>query len=117
MRLVHFTLGALLIAPPLFAQTAPIVLRAGTVLDGKGGVSRNRTIVVQGSTIKTIDASGSRPAYDLRNITVLPGMIDTHVHIAWHFGPDGRYQPRDDTPQTSLGYAMENAYATLMGGF
>ena len=113
----HFTLTALLIAPALFAQTPTIVLRAGTVLDGKGGVSRNRSIVVQGSTIKSIDASAPASAYDLRNLTVLPGMIDTHVHIAWHFGPDGRYQPRDDSQVTALGYAMENAYVTLMGGF
>jgi imidazolonepropionase-like amidohydrolase len=44
-------------------------------------------------------------------------MIDTHVHIAWHFGPDGRYQPRDDSPVNSLGYTLENAYVTLMAGF
>ena len=49
MKIVSLTLGALFIAP-LFAQTTPaaIVLRAGTVLDGKGGTSRNRTIVVFG---------------------------------------------------------------------
>jgi imidazolonepropionase-like amidohydrolase len=116
MKIVNFTLGTLLTAS-LLAQTPPIVLRAGTILDGKGGISHNRTIVVQGSTIKTIEGSGPTPDYDLRNMTILPGMIDTHVHIAWHFGPDGRYQPRDDSPQTSLGYAMENAYVTLMSGF
>ncbi len=44
-------------------------------------------------------------------------MIDTHVHIGWHFGPDGRYQPRDSSQATAMGYAMENAYVTLMGGF
>jgi imidazolonepropionase-like amidohydrolase len=48
---------------------------------------------------------------------VLPGLIDTHVHIAWHFGPDGRYQPRDDSQVTALGYTLENAYLTLMAGF
>ena len=117
MKIANFSLGTLLTAASLLAQTPAIVLRAGTVLDGKGGVSHNRTIVVQGATIKTIEGSGPAPDYDLRNITLLPGMIDTHVHIAWHFGTDGRYQPRDDSPQTSLGYAMENAYATLMGGF
>ena len=116
MKIVNFTLVTLLTAS-LLAQTPPIVLRAGTILDGKGGILHNRTIVVQGSTIKTIEGSGPTPDYDLRNMTLLPGMIDTHVHIAWHFGPDGRYQPRDDSPQTSLGYAMENAYVTLMSGF
>ena len=48
---------------------------------------------------------------------VPPGLIDTHVHIAWHFGPDGRYQPRDSSQVTALGYALENAYVTLMAGF
>jgi len=44
-------------------------------------------------------------------------MIDTHVHIAWHFGPEGRYQPRDTSQTAAMGYAVENAYVTLMGGF
>jgi imidazolonepropionase-like amidohydrolase len=106
----------LVLAASAVAQQKPIVLRAGTVLDGKGGVQRNVTITVQNGTIQKIDAAGAT-GYDLRNLTVLPGLIDTHVHIAWHFGPDGRYQPRDDSQVTALGYALENAYVTLMAGF
>jgi imidazolonepropionase-like amidohydrolase len=98
------------------AQEQPIVLRAGAVLDGKGGVRHNVAIVVQNGKIQKIDAAGGT-GYDLRNLTVLPGLIDTHVHIAWHFGPDGRYQPRDDSQVTALGYTLENAYVTLMAGF
>ncbi|MGD1094270.1 MAG: amidohydrolase family protein [Bryobacteraceae bacterium] len=105
-----------LFCPAVFAQEQPIVLRAGTLLDGKGGVLHNTSIVVQNGKIQKIDpAAGS--GYDLRNLTVLPGLIDTHVHIAWHFGPDGRYQPRDDSQVAALGYALENAYVTLMAGF
>ena len=98
-------------------RASAITLRGTTILDGKGGISKNRTITVEGSTIKSIDASNQAPTYDLRNVTLLPGMIDTHVHIAWHFGPDGRYQPLDDSPANALGYALENSYVTLMGGF
>lgn len=98
------------------AQEQPIVLRAGTLLDGKGGVRHNVGIVVQNGKIQKIEAAGGT-GYDLRNLTVLPGLIDTHVHIAWHFGPDGRFQPRDDSPVTALGYTLENAYVTLMAGF
>jgi len=98
------------------AQERPLVLRAGTLLDGKGGVRRNVAVVVEKGKIQKIEAAGAT-GYDLRNLTVLPGLIDTHVHIAWHFGPDGRYQPRDDSPVTALGYALENAYLTLMAGF
>ena len=72
---------------------------------------------MENGKIQKIGGSNGTPAYDLRSATVLPGMIDAHVHIAWHFGPDGRYQPRDTSPTAAMGYAMENAYVTLMGGF
>jgi hypothetical protein len=42
---------------------------------------------------------------------------DTHVHIGWHFGPDGRYMTRDNSPASAMGYGLENAYVTLMAGF
>ena len=99
-----------------FAQDA-IVLRVGTLIDGKGGVQRNSSVVVNGSKIQKIGGRESGKTIDLMNYTVLPGLIDTHVHIGWHFGPDGRYQPRDASQTDALGYAMENAYETLMGGF
>jgi imidazolonepropionase-like amidohydrolase len=99
-----------------FAQNQPIVIKAGTLLDGKGGVQKNASIVIVGSKIEKLDPS-AKATYDLSKLTVLPGMIDTHVHIAWHFGPDGRYQPRDTSQTVALGYTLENAYVTLMGGF
>ena len=115
MRPALFTLA--LAASAAFAQDATITLHAGTVLDGKGGVQRNATITVRGSKIDKVAPGSTAGAYDLSKLTVLPGMIDTHVHLAWHFGPDGRFQPRDDNPVTALGYAAENAYVTLMSGF
>ncbi len=99
-----------------FAQDVT-VLRVGTLLDGKGGVQRNVFVSVRGTKIQNIGSRSSGKVVDLRNYTVLPGMIDTHVHIGWHFGPDGRYQPRDASPAAAMGYAMENAYVTLMSGF
>jgi imidazolonepropionase-like amidohydrolase len=47
----------------------------------------------------------------------MPGGIDTHVHIGWHFGKDGRSsEGEDETPQEYALYAAENAWRTLMGG-
>ena len=117
MKILRQYFAALLLCPAVFAQEQTIVLRAGTVIDGKGGVQHNTEIVVQGSKIQKIGTSTSGTTYDLRKLTVLPGLIDTHVHIGWHFGPDGRYQPKDDSAATAMGYAVENAYLTLMGGF
>ena len=55
--------------------------------------------------------------YDLRGLTLLPGLIDTHVHLDTHFGKDGRATSQGETPQQSILYEAENAYITLMAGF
>jgi imidazolonepropionase-like amidohydrolase len=109
--------SALIVLSQLVLAQEPVVLRVGTLLDGKGGAQHNVDVVVQGGAITKIGKHEGGKVIDLRKYTVLPGLIDTHVHIGWHFGPDGRYQPRDTSPADAMGYAMENAYDTLMGGF
>ncbi len=98
------------------AQDA-VVIRAGTLLDGKGGKQRDVAIVVRGSKIDRINmAPAGTATYDLRRLTVLPGLIDTHVHIGWHFGKSGRMDNSDETPAESTLYGAENAWTTLMAG-
>src|ERR1041385_2477133 len=50
----------------------------------------------------------------------MPGFIDTHVHINWHFDADGKthnsVSGKGETPQQAMLYATENAYITLQGG-
>ena len=69
------------------AQSEPrkLVIRASTVLDGKGAILRDVAIVVEGTRIVRIDSNVSAATYDLRGVTVMPGWIDTHTHIAAHF--------------------------------
>lgn len=110
-------LMCLLLAAPLAGQEPTIVIRAGMLLDGKGGAQRNADIVIQGSKIVKIDSQATTPTYDLRSLTILPGLIDTHVHISFHFGQDGRASNRGETPAQEAYYTAENAYATLMAGF
>ena len=50
-------------------------------------------------------------------LTVMPGMIDVHAHVGWHFDKDGRYAARPGTPAQEILYSAENAYVTLMAGF
>lgn len=101
------------------AQDGRIVLRAGTVIDGKGGALQNATLVIEGPRIVQVDtaARGTRPTYDFSNLTVLPGLIDTHVHISAHFGKEGRRATGGETPAEEILYAVENAYTTLLAGF
>jgi hypothetical protein len=72
-----------------------LTVRAGKVLDGRGGVLADALVVVEGPRIATVAAAAPgqppRPAdYDLQGLTLLPGGIDTHVHIGWHFDKGGR---------------------------
>lgn len=94
-----------------------IVIAAGTVLDGKGGVLRNTRIVIQGSKIVRVDPNAAPVDYDLRTLTVLPGWIDSHVHITWSFGPDGKNAGAGGTTPYATYAAAANAWATLMAGF
>jgi imidazolonepropionase-like amidohydrolase len=97
------------------------VIHAGEVLDGTGNALGAATIVVEGSSVASVTGGASgTPTYDLSDLTVMPGGIDTHVHIASHFDEDGRvHRARDDSPEspeTLALYVAENAYATLMSG-
>src|SRR5206468_588482 len=113
---------ALFVAPIAFAQgqARPIVIRASTVLDGRGAVLRDVALVVEGTRIVRIDSNVSAPTYDLRGLTVMPGWIDTHTHIAAHFDREtGKVHSRqvNETAQQSMLYAMENPYNKFMAGF
>jgi imidazolonepropionase-like amidohydrolase len=113
---VFATLG-LLVSASLHAQQTDLRIRAARVLDGTGQVHANATVVVRGSRITAVESSGSKPVdVDLGHATLLPGLIDVHVHIGWHFGQNGRYEPRAATPSQEILYAAENAYLTLMAG-
>jgi imidazolonepropionase-like amidohydrolase len=100
------------------AQDKPIVIRAGTLIDGSGKVLRDATVVVSGRQITRVQERGSDPPdYDFAGLTLLPGLIDTHSHIVTHFGRDGRAVNDGESDAEQALYAMENAYAMLMAGF
>ncbi len=109
-------------APPQ-AQPVPsrvegrTVIAAGTLLDGRGAVLHDTRVVVEGSTIVAIDPKAGPVDYDLRRATLMPGWIDTHVHINWHFDESGRSVSGGDVPEQAALYAAENAWLTLRGGF
>jgi imidazolonepropionase-like amidohydrolase len=121
MRKVFVGITASLIAVMftggLLSQERPVTVRVGTMLDGKGGVQHNTNIVVQGSKIVKLDPNVANPTYDLRSLTVMPGMIDVHVHLNSHFGKDGRFEVEPQSPAAGALYMAENVYLYLMAGF
>jgi imidazolonepropionase-like amidohydrolase len=109
---------ALLTTVAVHTQQTEVRIRAARVFDGTGQVLENATVVVNGSSITAIESSSAKPVdVDLGASTLLPGLIDVHSHIGWHFGPNGRFEPRAQTPTQEVLYAAENAYLTLMAGF
>ena len=99
------------------AQTTPIVLNVTTLFDGRGRVLHNTRVVVEGGKITRIDPAAGPVTYDLAGLTVMPGWIDTHVHIDWHFGPNGTTRDAGETPEQAMLSIAGNAWRTLQAGF
>lgn len=117
---MRIAITALIIAlgSSAIAQTTPdIKIRARVVLDGKGQTLRNTVVTVRDGKIISIGAATGPITHDLGALTLMPGFIDTHVHIGWHFDATGRYQSGPEPPEQAAMYAAENAYVTLMAGF
>jgi imidazolonepropionase-like amidohydrolase len=102
---------------PVLPQKKRVVIAAKMLFDGRGKVLRDTRIVVEGSKIVALDPKASPVDYDLRDFTVMPGWIDSHVHITWSFGADGKNAGADETTQFAAYQAASNAWRTLMAGF
>jgi imidazolonepropionase-like amidohydrolase len=118
MRRPFCVLLALLLPSFALPEERPIVLRAGTLVDGKGHISRNTSLVVLGSKIVGVGLDAPKDAipYDLSALTVTPGWIDTHSHVMWHF-VDGRLAGPEEPPAQAILHAADNALLTLAAGF
>jgi imidazolonepropionase-like amidohydrolase len=127
----------------LHAQTRPQVLEISTLYDGHGHILHNTRVVIEHGKIVRIDPKATGDLIDLRDLTVMPGWIDVHVHITSHFGSNGQMgepicgSERDHTTNESAATPaptlsapvpceapaddelaiMHNAWATLQAGF
>ena len=106
----------------LFAQNTYI--HCGKLVDTKNGKTlTNRTVVVKDNLITAIEKGYSKPnsdkdkVIDLKNKTVLPGLIDMHVHIEMEFNPSNYIQ---EFTQNDIDVAFHStvfAKTTLLAGF
>jgi imidazolonepropionase-like amidohydrolase len=107
---------AVFVAPP--APPKPITIHAGELIDGKGAVMRDMTITVTGTKITAITkGKPAAPTYEFASLTVMPGMIDSHVHITAHFDDEGRATDKGESGEKQGLKWAENVYKTLLAGF
>ncbi|MEZ4588459.1 MAG: amidohydrolase family protein [Gemmatimonadales bacterium] len=102
------------------ADGGPISIYADRVLDGRGGAVRRSTVIIDNGRILRIEPRRvDRPTLEFRTGTLLPGLIDTHVHLAAYVNRQGRMHTAadGDTPAQSALSRAANAEATLAAGF
>ena len=113
---------AIVAALPLAASAQQtVVLRAARLIDVESGrVTAPAEILVRGDRIAEVGAQVSRPAgaqtIDLGNTTLLPGLIDAHVHLFLHPGAEDLQTVQESVPQRTI-YAALAARDDLMAGF
>ena len=96
------------------------VVRGGTLIDGTGAEPvRNATVLIEGDTIRAVNSNGEVPrdaeVIDAAGMTVMPGMIDCHVHLTSNAQS---LQQRLLTPYSlSVAEALANAKLSLECGF
>ncbi len=124
LRLIALALAGLCLLAPVQALAAPTYIHAGALLDRPGQAPRGAsTLVVEnGKVVRVVDGHQPAPAgarlIDLSTQFVLPGLIDSHVHI---FSDDDKTAARLEAmsrgPEDRFVVALDNARRTLAAGF
>jgi len=111
----------LLLAFTLFATTAAaqdhLTLRASTIIDGRGNVLHNQQLVIDHGKIIAIAPANGPADYDLTGLTLMPGFIDTHVHLQWHMDAHNKAIAGGADPQEMALYDAADAWLELQAGF
>ncbi len=105
---------------PPTGQAPSVVVRAARLLDVRAGrMVANPVIVIQGDRIARI--GGAEPAgasvIDLGDATLLPGLIDAHVHLTGEIRPGFELRAVRETAADAALHGAVNARKTLLAGF
>src|SRR5436309_3291718 len=103
------------------SQQPPVVLHAARVLDIETGrMIAPGEVLVRGERIVEVGSKVTRPAgaesIDLGDRTLMPGLIDAHVHLFLHVGAEDLQTVKESVPERTL-IAISAAKEDLMAGF
>ena len=119
LALMSATVASLAQAPA--PAKSAIVLHAARMLDiSAGKIITPGEVLVEGERITAAGASVARPAdakvIDLGDTTLMPGLIDAHVHLFLHPGAEDLQTVEESVPQRTL-VAADAARLDLLAGF
>lgn len=121
MKIIYLTFLAVFSVTSVFAQRT--VIYCGNLFDGtNGSVRPSVTVIVEKNKIISIEngysaALSADKVIDLKSKTVLPGLIDMHVHLEGETSKD-QFQKRIQQNMADVAFdAQKNGVTTLMAGF
>lgn len=108
-------------ACPAQTDSNPIVLHAARLLEvDTGKILQPGEVLVQGDRIRTVGTNVEHPhdakVIDLGDQTLMPGLIDAHVHLFLHPGAEDLQTVEESVPWRVI-LAEQAAKADLLAGF
>ncbi len=100
-----------------------LVIRGARVIDGLGNAQSRATLLIDGERIAAVEPARAKSRFrgaielDGQGLTVLPGLIDCHVHLALGGEADVVRTLREEPPALTLLKATRFARLTLEAGF
>jgi len=100
-----------------------VTIRSVRVIDGTGQTTERATVIIRGSTIAAIGSDrdlfppSGTCKIDGRGLTLLPGLIDCHVHLCLGAEPDVVNAIAKEPPALTLLKSSQAARRTLEAGF
>ena len=125
MKILLSSLAIGLASATCYGQAAPaqppIVLHAARMLDvAAGRIIAPAEVRIEGERIAAVGTSVTHPAgarlIDLGDATLMPGLIDVHVHLFLHPGAEDLQTVEESIPQRTL-VAADAARLDLLAGF
>ena len=112
-----------IVCAPFFLQAKTTLIHAGKLIDGASNqVSKQMTIVIEGNLIAEVVKGYREPKaddfyIDLRQHTVLPGLMDMHVHLDSEYGKNSYTEKFTLNAADRAIRAVINAEKTILAGF
>jgi imidazolonepropionase-like amidohydrolase len=108
-------------AQPSGRSTTTLILHASRLLDiEEGRIVTPGEVLVEGDRIREVGSAVTHPpgaqTIDLGDLTLMPGLIDAHVHLFLHPGAEDLQTVEESVPQRTI-TALVQAHDDLLAGF